>query len=127
MNYNIIHNPETDIILVTAHGDMTLEKMIELYTEILNTIKKTNSYLLLSDHRDVRVKMSTIELYNLPQAFEDSSTKTGVDVHKIKRAIIPSERKEDFLFYETLFANRGQSLIKIFNNAVEATKWLTEK
>jgi hypothetical protein len=85
-----------------------------------------NACLFLSDYSEAQMRLSTLDVYGLPKTFVDTAAALGLNPYRLKRAIIPSQRSDDFRFYENVSANRGQSAVRIFKDPGEAKKWLCE-
>ena len=127
MTHTIIYNPETHTVEIGLQGDIYFEEIKLMYSQALQTAKDNDTFLFLSDFREAAIRLSTMEIYQLPRLLADITASIGLSPYKLKRAIISSQRLEDFHFYETVSSNRGQSPVKIFQDAEEAKKWLAEK
>jgi hypothetical protein len=69
--------------------------------------------------------LSTLEIYALPKIIADIATSLGINVYKIKRAVVASSDSDDLRFKENVTVNQGQHL-RIFQNIDQARKWLLE-
>ncbi|HMY68446.1 MAG TPA: hypothetical protein PL163_17495, partial [Leptospiraceae bacterium] len=78
-----------------------------------------------NDYRDASVKLSTLEIYELPQMIAKIAASFGTDARRIRRALIVSKESEDYHFYETVSANNSQKE-KLFLDPEEARHWLIE-
>jgi len=56
----------------------------------------------------------------------DTFTSLGLNARLFKRALIASKDLNDYLFYEIVTANSGQTA-KVFYDIDEAKKWLLKK
>jgi hypothetical protein len=64
-----------------------------------------------------------MEIYGLPGLFSEAAASLQIRVFQIKRAIVISNDKADYLFARTLASNRGQNL-ELFDEIEKARKWL---
>jgi hypothetical protein len=126
MPHSMRYNAETGIVEITHQGMMKFAEIKEIYTKALHLAKKNATPLFLSDFREARLGLSTSEIYQLPEIFSEMTASAGREMKNIKRAIIISEDADDFHFFETVSANRGQNAVKIFHDGDDATRWLLE-
>jgi hypothetical protein len=126
MPYTLIYNPDLRIIESRIHGDFTLEEIREAVPKFAELIKNNNCRLVLTDHRDANMKLSTMEIYNMPGVLVEDFAASGVKVHKLKRALITTKSEKDSVFYETVTINQGQTA-RIFDNVDEGRNWLLGK
>ena len=129
MPHVITYNPETHIVEIKLHGQITFNEIKEVYSQALPIAKDKNSSLFFSDYREAVLCLSTFEIYELPQIFADIATTIGFSPYQLKRAIVPSKTHSpnDYQFFETVSRNRGQSFARLFQDIDEAKKWLSEK
>ena len=126
MPHTVTYNPETHIVETKAHGNLTLEEAKELIFDIGQACAENNCFLCLSDYRDVTLKLSTLDIYSIPQILSDKLASMGLPANKVKRAVVIAKDIRDFEFFETVTINRGQN-IKLFQDIDEAKKWLLKK
>ena len=127
MPHVIKYNSETQIVELKFHGNIFLNEIQEIYSHALQTAKDNDTFLFLSDYSDAELSLSTVDIFNLPKLFAEIAVEIGFSPYKLKRAVVPTQKLDDFSFFETVSFNRGQSLAKIFQDVEEAEKWLTEK
>jgi hypothetical protein len=123
MPHTISYNPEIRVIESTVQGDLTLDEAREIITQFALLARENNCFLFLTDYREATVKLSTFEIYRMPQIMSETFASSGLNVHQLKRAIIAAKNFKDYLFFETVTFNRGQN-VKLFYNVDEAKKWL---
>lgn len=124
MSHTIIYNPETHIVEIKIQGDLTLNIVKEIVSEVAQVAKEQNCFLILNDMREVVMKLSTLEIYELPKIMSDTSRASGLMMYKFKRAFVAAKDLEDYKFFETVTANRAQ-YAKLFFDMGEAKKWLS--
>lgn len=120
-NYNSI----MDIIETKVQGEIFLKEIKEIISDTIHIAIEKNCSLFLVDYSEASIKLSTIQVYDLPKIISDIALTLKYNANKVKRAIIISHKDaEKFKFGETVSINRGQKA-KVFSNIDEAKKWLT--
>ena len=123
MPHTIIYNSETQAIEMRARGDLNLAEAKEIILEMARMATEKNCQLLLSDYREAVIAMTTLEIYELPKLVANMVTPLGVNIYRIKRAIIANKGAKNLPFFETVTANSGQNA-KLFYDIDQAKKWL---
>lgn len=127
MGHNISFNSELHITEIKFQGSINLLEIEELLSEAVKVAKEHNSFLFLSDYTEASLNLSTMELYELPKMLADIFASSGIPPYKLKRALVVlQDLKKDFRFFEAVSANNGQKA-KLFQNLVEAKKWLLDQ
>ena len=60
---------------------------------------------------------------DLPETFSKVLTEFGLELRKIKRALVVAQIDDDYRFVETVAVNRGY-WVKLFDKIDEAAEWL---
>ena len=131
MPYTMIHNPKAGFVEAKVQGVISFSEIKEIFSKYVQMVAEKKCFLYLADYREAILDMSTMELYALPKLMTDITAPLGVNVHRIKRAVViakglKDKRLGDYRFYETVTLNRGQNT-KLFEDMDEARKWLSEK
>lgn len=126
MPHTTIYRPELDIIETKYQGVVTINEFKDMAAEISRIASEHNCHATLGDYREATVHMSVSEIYELPNALRELMAEHGATIQKFKRAFVTNKDVRDFLFFETVAANRGQNT-RVFQDFEEAVKWLTEK
>jgi hypothetical protein len=126
MQYSIVYNSEIHIIEARIYGDVVLSQVKELIAEYAVNAKEKGCTLILSDYREATIKLSTIEIYEMPKILTETFALSGLSIHHIKRALVVAKELKEYLFFETVTFNRGQ-YAKIFKDITEAREWLLSK
>ena len=74
------------------------------------------------DCRSATLKLTTLEIYSLPDRVADRMA--GMSIHKHRHAIVYSSNSDDYRFLQTMFRNRGYTAA-VFTDMESATHWLT--
>ena len=123
MAHTITYNPATRTVEAIVQGTISFGELNAIFAEAIQSLAEHDSYLYLADYTEATISASTIELYNLPKTLASAAIPYGYSVHKLRRAIVIRENTPDFLFYETVTLNRGQST-RLFYDMDAAKEWL---
>jgi hypothetical protein len=126
MPHSVIYNAKEGFIETRAFGRLDFEEARQMIIDIGVSAKENNCYLCLSDYRQAKLALSTVEIYNVPQILVKTITSLGLTAQKFKRAIIVKDGLDDFSFLETVTVNSGQ-IARLFQGMEEAKLWLLEK
>src|SRR2546422_10482548 len=95
-------------------------------TEVVRIAKEQNCNLILGDYREASLRLSTMEIYKLPDMISEIAAAAGLDANRFKRAAIIANDFSDFSFFETVTVNALQK-VKLFRAVDEAREWLSRK
>jgi hypothetical protein len=126
MTHTVAYNSELHILELKVQGNLLLPEVRQIISESVQLVKKHNCFLALSDYREATLKLSTLEIYEIPKIIEEIFTASGLPAYKVKRALVVAKDLEDFKFFENITVNRMQNA-KLFQEFDEAKKWLLEK
>ncbi len=119
MSHTIIYNSEMHIIESTFQEGLTFSEVKEFISEGVRIAKEKDCALFLTDYREATLKLSTLEIYEVPKLMQETFASTGLNIRRIRRAVIAAKDLKDYLFYETVTINRGQNA-KVFYDIDEA-------
>ena len=125
-SYTVIYNAELKIIETTVDGDIDLSVLKEIFTAQAQTSKDSNCNLMINDYRNARIKITVIEIYELPKIIAKIAASFGRSASRTIRALVIPTFKEDYRFYETVTANNSQTE-KLFFDIEEAQKWILQQ
>lgn len=123
MAHTITYNPATRTVEAIVQGTISFDELKEIFAGAIQSLAAHGSYFYLADYTEATLSVSTIDLYSLPKALASTAAPFGYSVHKLRRAIVIQENTPDFLFYETVTLNSGQST-KLFYDMDAAKEWL---
>jgi len=126
MSHTIIYNSEMHIIESKFQESLTFSEVKEFISEGARIAKEKDCALFLTDYREATLKLSTLEIYEVPKLMQETFASTGLNIRRIRRAVIAAKDLKDYLFYETVTINRGQNA-KVFYDIDEAKTWLLRK
>jgi len=125
MPHIIKYNSEIHIVEIKIQGDLVLKEAREIFSELAQFIKEENCFLILTDLRESTMKLSTVDIYDLPKILSDILASSEIDANILKRAFVVAKNSENYSFHENVTNNRGQ-INKMFEDIDEAKKWLLE-
>lgn len=127
MRYTITCNQETRIIEAVIQGDVFWDNLKTMTIELARISKASDSLLILNDFREASLKLSTMEIYSIPQMVVAAFADSGIDnVYRFRRAIVVAKDVHDYRFWECMVNNNAQTE-KIFYDTDEAQKWLLQQ
>ena len=126
MSHTILYNSDMHIIESTFQEGLTFSEVKEFISEGVRIAKEKDCALFLTDYRKATLKLSTLEIYEVPKLMQETFASTGLNIRRIRRAVVAAKDLKDYLFYETVTINRGQNA-KVFYDIDEAKKWLLRK
>jgi len=126
MAHTITYNPDLHIIEIKYQGNATVSELREVFSESMKVAREQDCFLFLSDFSEAKLKLSTLDIYELPDILSGTFASSGIPAYKLKRALIAEKDLEDYRFFETVTSNRGQ-YTKIFQDVARAREWLLKK
>ncbi len=117
MAYKVIYNPNEDCVHASIEGDVDLAIAQRYAREIIERLRAHDCLRLLNDMRKASLKLSTMDIYDLPAWIEEAIEDAGVD-RSCRRAMLVSRDFKDYEFYETVFRNHGH-LLEVFADPVQ--------
>ena len=126
MSHTVAYDPEHSIIRLTVQGEITTGVAKEAVADVVNLAKERNCFRILSDFREATLRISTLEIFKLPDLITDVAAASGLDANRFRRAGVVAGDFEDFSFFETVSLNKQHEL-KYFRDVDEALSWLTRK
>ena len=125
MGHSVSYDMTAGIVAITYRGQVTLAAIIEGASEAAVVMKRKNCFRVLIDARESDLTLSTLEIYNLPRELSARLTELGVNIHRIRRALVVTKDINDHLFIETTTKNVEQNTC-VFLELDEAKQWLSE-
>jgi hypothetical protein len=131
MAYKVGYNAEENCVTASIEGVVDLDTAHEYAREIIKHLAGHDCVCLLNDMRKASIRLSTIDLYDLPAWIEEALEEAGVS-RACKRALVVSRDFDQYKFYETVSRNHGHVLevfadtnaTHIFRNRTQAREWL---
>jgi len=123
MSHTITYNSDLGIVEIKFRENVIWKEVKEILWQSAQIAKEQNCFLFLSDFREATMKLSILELYELPKILSETFASLEIPTHKIKRAFVVAKDFKDYSFFETVNVNRGFNH-KMFQDISEAKKWL---
>ena len=118
MDFDVVFNPELNIVSVRAIGEIDHENGALIVENILKVAAKHDCNKLFCDYSISKVKLSLDEIYETPQLFDLWGIPQNFMI-----AILYSEDEKKFKYGETRLHNSGFA-VRIFRIKDEALTWL---
>lgn len=112
------------MVVVTKNGSARISDIIELIDMAVSFGEKYNCYDIIFNLQNVKEDASFNELYHLHKNLIMITTLTYE--HRFALIFSPDENKLKRQFYETVGANWGQKIFKVFFDFEEGVEWLKE-
>src|SRR5262245_3969232 len=122
MLHSIVYDPQ-GIILVKFHGPLILAEVRQVMVEVGRLAREHQCFRVLSNTRQMELKLSMADIYYLPRMFTERLSAVGLQVHNFKRAVLASPDDRILQFFETISRNRAHD-VKIFYDDEAARQWL---
>ena len=123
MGVETIFNEDENIIETRLTGDITNKDVLDFIDNMIELTIKNDCLSWIVDYTNARYKLSTMQIFDLPNEVFKKMELLGNKKYHVKRAIVRVNDNDDFAFLENVANNRGQNLL-VFNNRDEAKKWL---
>jgi hypothetical protein len=131
MACKVSYNAEEDCVHASIEGEVDRALAQRYAREIIQQLRAHNCLRLLNDMRQASIKLSTIDIYDLPAWLEERLEEAGVSRY-VRRALLVARDFNDYEFFETVTRNHGQLLevfadskiTGIFHDISEADEWL---
>ncbi len=111
MAFKVIYDPDEHCVHATIWREIDLALAHEYVREIIEQLNAHNCLRLLNDMRRASVRLSTIDIYELPAWVEEAGMKRFC-----KRALLVAQSFDDYRFYETVARNHGH-LVAVFSDS----------
>jgi len=111
MPYEVRYDAKSDCVCGCVEGDIDKETAEAYAVDIVKVLREHNCLRFLNDMRKASLRLSTMELYELPIFIEE----IGFD-RLCRRAAVVSQDFEDYRFFETVSRNHGH-LVEIFSDS----------
>lgn len=123
MAHDIAYNSEQGIIELTYHGEIDPAALKSSAADVYHLAKERSCCVALIDWSQSRLGVGVSGIYDLPRVLSSITESLGLNIHKIKRALLVKEKTEGFRFLENVTRNRGQN-VRLFTDRAEAIEWL---
>jgi hypothetical protein len=125
MTYLIEYDPQ-GIITSKVEGQLTLAIVQDLTRDLYQLAKEKDCQRILTDLREAKLRLSMVEVYNLPKLFSEVASTLDVQTLKLKRALLAPPGESLPYFYEDVLRNRMHNM-RLFYDEESARRWLLEK
>lgn len=131
MAYKVTYNADEKCVYASIEGPVDLATAQRYAQEIVKQMRTRHCPRLRNDMRRASLKLSTMDLYDLPAWIEERMEEAGIS-RSCKRALLVSRDFSDYKFYETVSRNHGHLLAVfadskqagIFHDVAKTNQWL---
>ncbi len=122
MKFNVHYAEETNQVTGCVSGNIDRETLVEYSQKVKKAVSQHDCRRFLNDLRGAELKLSTMDLYEIPDKSQSIFSSTGTQ-GVWRRAILASRNLADYRFFESIARGRGHN-VKVFTDSNEAMKWL---
>src|SRR5262245_24570901 len=108
MTHTITYDPRDNIIELKIQGDLTLERVKDITAEVIKVSKAQKCFLILNDLREATIKLSLLEIYELPKTVAEIARSSGLRPYDFRQAFVARKGQDHLSFFENVSVNRGQ-------------------
>ena len=119
MPFTVNYDREAGCVRTNIVGRIDKELVGAFFAEVGRVATENRCTRILSDLREARIAVSTLDIFAEVESPEHASIPRNV-----KRAIVISRDMRDYRFWETLCRNRGFLHVRIFTDYDEAAEWV---
>jgi hypothetical protein len=123
MSFDISFNSGNQIIEARVTGVFDNNLLESMAPKLTEEIIRNGCFRVLIDFTHAPIVMSTLKIYKVPERLAAIFGEHGIDIRKVKRAILISAKDPDYQFLEDVTDNRGQTF-KLFIDKSQACDWL---
>ncbi|HVN95196.1 MAG TPA: hypothetical protein VMT62_02095 [Syntrophorhabdaceae bacterium] len=120
------YDEKAGIIETKLSGTIKAPEIIEIMNGNAALALEHNCYRWINDFSDARYNISFMEVLNFHNQITKLARSTGIDMHRIKRAIVVRQTDEKHRYAANVMTNRGQNL-GVFESIGEARAWITRE
>src|ERR1044071_3422893 len=89
------------IIIAKVQGGLTITVVQNLTRDLYQLAKEKDCQRILNDLREAELKLAMVEVYTLPKLFSEMAAAQGLEIHKLKRAMLALPGESLPYFFET--------------------------
>ncbi len=125
MPHVIIFDAAAGIIRTKVEGNLDLNEMERLTSNLLRAAQRNKCYRFLTDYRAANLNLTVEELYMIPDVISGFAHLYSIPSHNFKRAMVADKSWNQFSFYEQISVEKQQKA-KLFHSQAEAEAWLLQ-
>src|SRR4030095_14725100 len=125
MPYSFEYDP-LGIIIIKVQGELIMTMVRDFTVEAAHLAKEKDCFRVLTDLQEATLKLSMVEVYNLPSLTAEIASTAGLQVYQFKRAVVVLDDEKLAPFFENVSRNRHQNL-RLFHDVESARQWLLER
>ena len=118
MPFKIEHITDSDYLLVTFTGPITMAVVHAYIDALLPILEESGCHRLLNDSTHAQLRVTTMDILQFPKIAETTPLTT-----ELKRAALAPGDTSGYEMYETFSKIQGQE-VQVFTDRTEALEWL---
>jgi hypothetical protein len=122
MSHSLKFDADAGIVYLQFQGPVGVEAISQGFSQAILIAESIQSFRILSDYREATLKLSTLQIYSLPDTLSACKPGSPPWLHKYRQAIL-AKANDDFRFMETMLNNRAQ-IAALFETLADAENWL---
>ena len=125
MGFSVEYKADSGVVEARVHAKFDYELLNHMAPQLALAVHDHNCERILIDFSAAPISMNTLGILKVPERLQEIFEEHGVNIHRIKRAIVSPGMDRDYDFLQVVSQNRGHQF-KIFLNEDEARQWLLE-
>lgn len=123
MSHTIHYDPTDHILSLNLYGQEDSEGILALVNDLSQISKQTQCERVVTDIREVDLNISMMDIYNVIGRSVAVARQLGVDIYRVRHAVIAHDHQTMPRYYETIAQEFGHPA-KVFHDLEDAKAWL---
>jgi len=123
MSHKLRFDADLGIVYIQFDGPQSVDTIFKGFSEAILVAESIDGFRILSDYREATFKLSTLQIYSLPDTLSACKPDSSPWLHKYRHAILAIV-DVDFRFMVTMLNNRSQ-IAELFETLPDAENWLS--
>jgi len=125
MGFSVAYQADSGMVEARVHANFDYDLLNRMAPQLAVAVRENQCERILIDFSAAPISMSTLGILKVPERLKQIFEEYGVNIHRVKRAIVSPGLDRDYDFLQVVNQNRGHQF-KIFLNEDEARRWLLE-
>ncbi len=125
MVFTVEHNSDDGIVEARVHAQFDYDLLNQMAPQLAAMVHDTHCERVLIDFSAAPISMNTLGILRVPDRLKEIFDAHGVNIHRVKRAIVSPGMDRDYEFLQVVNQNRGHQF-KVFLNEADARQWLLD-
>lgn len=125
MPFKVWFNEAEQVIEIKVTKVFDWPVMLQLVPRVSELSLENQCRKIMVDARGAKLDLSVLKIYSTPEMLAKEFAAHGVDVRRLKRALMIVKDAEGYRFFETVSMNQSQNM-RLFFDEPSAREWLRE-